>query len=502
MVKHFSFVLLFVLTLHGTTLHLAMSSNPSRINPLLATDSASATISDLLFNGLVKYDKQGKHLIGDLARSYYFENNTTLHFILRRNVRWHDGAAFTANDVKFTFELLFDKRLFSPYTQTFRAVASVEVIDDYHLVVHYKRPYFKAVEIWSMGMVPKHILENEKSIMSSTFNTHPIGTGPYTLSSMVLSQAIRLDAFDDYFEHRPYIDTIEYRVVADATTRFLLLKTHKLDVDSLEPMQLQRQVDKAFFTHYNKAELLAHAYTYVGFNLRRKPFSDKRVRQALNLAINRQEIIDLIFLGHAIPCSGPFLPGSASFNAQVSPALYDPKRAKALLEEAGFTKEHPLRFELATSNSSTIRPLVAEIIQQQLARIGVEVKLKILEWQAFLNTVVFPRQFDTVLLGWSLSLQPDPYLLWHSDSDAAGKFNFIGYHNKVVDQQIIAMQQAVNPADIAKYGQKIFANIVADVPYIFLYIPNDIRIYNRQLQPIEPTINGIMHNLIEWKKGE
>jgi peptide/nickel transport system substrate-binding protein len=265
-------------------------------------------------------------------------------------------------------------------------------------------------------------------------------------------------------------------------------------------MQFERQVDREFFEKFRSIEQISHSYTYLGFNLRLKKFKDPRVREALSLGIDREELVDILFLKHAQVCSGPFLPGGASFNADVGVPKQDIKRAKELLSQAGYDKKNPLTFEIATSNSSSIRPYAAQILQQQLSKIGVKVTLRIMEWQAFLNMVVFPRKFETVLLGWALSLSPDPYLLWHSDNDKAGAFNFIGYHNTKVDTLIETMQSTIDREKLAEIQKEIFAKIVADNPYLFLYIPNSITIVDKSIKNIKPTINGIWHNQIEWEK--
>ena len=483
----------------ASTLHLAISANPSRINPIIATDSASGEIAGFIFNGLVKYDKDGRNIVGDLAESYTFENNTTLLFHLRRGVKWHDGAPFTSRDVVFTYEIINDPSVVSPYTSTFRMVKSVTAVDSHTVRVVYKQPYFKALETWMMGILPYHLLKDEKNMMSSAFNLHPVGTGPYRLKKLLFSQAIELEAFDDYFEHRPKIDTISFHVIPDPMTRFLMLTSGELDIGQLEAMQYERQVDKAFFGRFRTIEAISHSYTYLGFNLRLEKFKDPRVRRALSLAIDRQEMVDILFLGHGRVCTGPFLPGGPAFNADVKAPRPDLARARALLAAAGYDAAHPLAFEIATSNSSSVRPYAAQIIQHQLARIGVKVTLRIMEWQAFLNMVVFPRKFDTVLLGWSLSLTPDPYLLWHSDNDKPGAFNFVGYRNAEVDRLIERMQTTVDRKRLSAIWKAIFAKVAEDDPYLFLYIPNDITVASRKITHIEPAINGIWHNYIEWK---
>ncbi len=486
----------------ASTLHLSTSSNPSRINPILATDSASSEIVNHIFNGLVKYDKDAKNIISDLASTFYFEDNVTLIFELKSGVKWQDGEPFSAKDVLFTYELINSPQVVSPYTSTFRMVKSVEVLDELKLKVTYKEPYFKALELWMSGILPYHLLKDEKNIMSSRFNTHPVGTGPYRLTKLEFSKNIELSAYDDYFEHRAKIDKIIYHVIPDANTRFLMLKTQKIDIGSLEAMQIERQIEASFFDNYKVIEEIAHAYTYLGMNLRREKFQDPRVREALSLAVDRDELVDILFMGHGQVCTGPFLPGGPSFNSAVKAPTQNLKRARELLKEAGYDEVNPFSFEIATSNSSSIRPYAAQILQHQLAKVGVEVTLRVMEWQAFLNTVVFPREFDTVLLGWSLSLSPDPYLLWHSDSDKPGAFNFIGYHNKKIDGLIETMQGTIEREELAKIQQQIFADVVADNPYLFLFIPNSIQVVDKKIKHIEPTLNGIWHNYIEWEIEE
>jgi len=483
----------------ASTLHLSTSSNPSRINPILATDSASSEIANHIFNGLVKYDKNAKEIIGDLADKFYFEDNVTLIFELKKDVKWQDGAPFSAKDVLFTYELINAPQVVSPYTSTFRMVKSVEVINEHKLKVTYKEPYFKALELWMSGVLPEHLLKDENNIMSSKFNTHPIGTGPYQLTKLEFSKNIELTANPTYFEHKPKIEKIIYHVIPDANTRFLMLKTQKVDIGSLEAMQIERQIEPSFFNNYKVIEEIAHAYTYLGFNLRREKFQDPRVREALSLAIDREELVDILFMGHGQVCTGPFLPGGPSFNKTVQVPKQNVVKAIALLKAAGYDENNPFTFEIATSNSSSIRPYAAQILQHQLAKVGVEVKLRVMEWQAFLNMVVFPREFDTVLLGWSLSLTPDPYLLWHSDSDRPGAFNFVGYHNKKVDTLIETMQGTTERKALAKIQQMIFKEVVGDNPYLFLFIPNSIQVVNKKIEPIEPTLNGIWHNYIEWQ---
>ncbi len=498
--KGLFFLLAIFFSLQASTLHLSLSSNPSRLNPLLSTDSASGEITSFLFNGLVKWDKYQKKIIPDLAESFFFKDEKTLVFRLRKNVKWHDGEPFTADDVVFTYKTIISPTIATPYATSFRFVKSVKKLDDYSVEVRYKKPYFKALETWMMGIIPKHILQNEKNIMNSKFNTHPVGTGPYKLARLEFSKDIVLQANDDYFKHRPNIDKISFHVIADNMTRFLMLKSKQLDIGALSPIEYERKLPKGFKKDFNIFENVALAYTYLGFNLKKKKFQDPRVREALSLAIDRDEIVDIMFFGHAKVCRGPFLPTSIAFNQKVKKPKRDLQKARRLLKAAGYDKNNPLVFEIATSNSNPTRPYVAQILQHQLQQAGVVVKLRIMEWQAFLNMVVFPRKFDTVLLGWGLSPTPDPRLFWHSKSDIKGGFNFIGYHNDEVDALIEKSETVVDRKELAKIWKKMFALIVADNPYLFLYIPTSISAVSKKIHNIEALPSGYWHNYIDWIK--
>ncbi|MDQ1243743.1 MAG: peptide/nickel transport system substrate-binding protein [Campylobacterota bacterium] len=466
----------------------------------MATDSGSSEITGFLFNGLVKYDKDLSTIIGDLAEEFYFEDEKTLIFKLHKNVKWHDQESFGAKDVVFTYDVLVSSKISSPYSANFRFVKSVEAVDEFTVKVIYKEPYFKALETWMMGILPEHILRDEQNLMNSSFNTNPIGTGAYKLHQLEHSKNIILSAFDDYFEGRAKIDTISFHVIADPMTRFMMLKSGALDVGSIEPMQYERQLKSDFFEKFNIYENISQSYAYLGFNLRLEKFKNPKVREALSLAIDREELLQILFFDHAKVCSGPFLPGTKAFNESVKAPLLDIKKAKKLLKEAGYDEKNPLTFEIATSNSSDIRPYAAQILQHQLKKAGVIVTLRVMEWQAFLNMVVFPHKFDTVLLGWGLSPTPDPYMFWHSDNDKQGGFNLVGYHNPKINKMIEESQSMVDGEKLTAVWREMFKIITDENPYLFLYIPNSITTVGKNIKNVEPSPSGIWHNYIKWEK--
>ncbi len=499
--KFLTYYLLLLTYLSASTLNLSMSSSPSRLNPILANDSASSEISDWLFNGLFKYDKDGTPTV-DLAKSYEFKTPTHLIIKLKEDVLWHDNVKFTSKDVIFTYEKIIDPKVFNSIKSNFQQVKSVKALDDYTIEVIYSQAYFKALETWMVGILPYHILKDEENIMTSSFNKNPIGTGSYKLKEFKTAQDIELIANENYFEGKPKIDKILYKFLPDPNTSFLYLKQKNLDIGGLSPMQIDRQIDDTFKKNYTIIQKPSFAYTYLGFNLKDEKFKDIRIRQALSLAIDRQELVDILFFGYGQICNGPFLPNSFAFNDNVKAITQNIEKAKALLKEAGYDENNPFTFELVTNTGNDIRINTAQILQYQLQKAGVIMKIRVMEWQAFLNTVVHPRNFETVLLGWALALMPDAYPLWHSSSDKLGGFNLVSYKNEKVDKLIEKGSETIDKNELGKIYKELFQIISDDLPYLFLYIPDAITVINKDIKNIEPSFIGIMHNQKDWELEE
>jgi len=499
--RNFNILILFLFNfifLNASSLHLSISSSPSRLNPILATDSASGEIAGWIFNSLVKYDKDAK-IVPELAKEWKFIDKKTLIFKLKENIKWSDGKPFTADDVVFTYKLITSPKVFTPYADEFRYVKDVIKLDDYTIKVIYKKPYFKALNTWMTSIVPKHILQNEKNIMTSSFNQHPIGTGPYTINGFEINKDITLKANKNYFIHKPNIDKIVYHYIPDPATNFLMLKTKKLDVGGLSPLQVERQLDKDFKKYYKIYEKISNGYTYLGFNLKNKKFKNPKIREAIDLAINKKELVDILFFGHGKVCNGPFMPGTWAYNPEVK-SSFNPQKAKEILKKLGYDKKHPFEFTITTNSNNDTRVYAVQIIQHQLEKVGIKVHIRTMEWQAFLNTVVMPKHFEAVVLGWGLSLSPDAYSIWHSEGAKKGGFNFVNYKNKEVDSLIKKAETTIDTKKLSKMYKKIFKLIVKDHPYVFLYIPNSIIAVNKKIKNVSPSIIGIMHNEIDWIK--
>lgn len=474
------------------------------LNPVLSSDSASNDINGLVYNGLVKYDKDIK-LVGDLAESWKVERGgLSITFRLRKGVRWHDGKPFTAEDVLFTYKQLRDPKVPTPFSSDFEDIASVTAPDPYTIQVLYKRAFAPGLASWGMGILPKHIYE-KGDLKTNPANRKPIGTGPYRFKEWKTDQYILLDANPDYFEGRPHISRYVYRIIPDQAVQFLELRNQSLDAMTLTPDQFKAY--DSMFERHQRFRYPAFKYIYFGFNLRNPLFKDLRVRQALAYAIDRPTMVQGIVLGLGQAISGPFPVSSWAYNAEVTPLPYDPERAKALLAEAGWQPNakgklyqdgKPFKFTLMTNQGNKVRELCAEVIQQQLSAVGIEVEIRIIEWSTFIREYLDKKNFEAVVMGWQVGRDPDNYAMWHSSQQKEGQYNFCSYSNPAVDRLLDEGRQTFDFKKRQQIYHQIHRAIAEDLPYIFLYSPDDTLAIGKRFVGPEVAPAGIAWNFIDW----
>jgi len=480
----------------------------SNLIPLLASDKPSHDIAGLVYNGLVKYDKN-MNTVGDLAESWDISvSGLIITFHLRKGVLWHDGRPFTAADVLYTYQVTIDPKTPTAYAGDFLKVKKAEVLDDYTFRVTYDQPFAPALISWGSSILPKHLLAG-LDITKSPLTRHPIGTGPYKFKEWVAGQKIVLVANPDYFEGRPYIDGYITRIIPDMATLFLELRGEGIDISGLSPLQFTRQTEnKLFRTKFNKYRYLSFAYTYLGYNLKNPLFTDKRVRQAISYAINKEEIISGVLLGLGKPATGPFKPETWAYNGNVKTYNFNPQKARELLKDAGWQDINgdgvlekdgkPFVFELVTNQGNETRQKCAEIIQRQLAEVGITVKIRILEWAAFVNDFINKRRFDAVLMGWTIPPDPDAYDVWHSSKTSPEELNFISYKNSEVDDLLEKGRNTFDQKERKKYYDRFQEILAEDQPYTFLYVPDALIIISKRFRGITPAPIGLDYNFIKW----
>ncbi len=496
------------LSIYGDALSSSSIAEPINLIPAISSDSASHQVAGYIYNGLVKYDKD-LNLTGDLASKWEIsKDNKSITFYLKKGVKWHDGVEFTAEDVKFTYEFMISDDTPTSYDGDFRKIKDFQVIDDYTVKVTYDKPYAPALNSWGMWIMPSHLLKNT-SATKSTLQRKPIGTGPYILDEWDTGKSITLKAFDDYFEGKPKIERIIFRIIPDQATQFMELLNGSIDIMGLNPMQAAKQTSNSrYINQYNTYSYLDSAYTYVGYNLRKAPFDDVLVRRALSYATPKEDIVNGIIFGKGQVATGPYKPNTYWYNPNVERYDYNIEKAKSLLAQAGYKDSNndgilekngkKLQFDLITNQGNTTRSQIAEILQRSWAEIGVKVNIRILEWATFINEYINKGNFDAIVMGWNIVQDPDIFDVWSSSRCGGNGLNFICYKNEEVDRLLEVGQSTYDNAERKKAYDKIQEILAEDAPYTFLYVPDSNTALSKRFRNINPAPAGISYNFIDW----
>lgn len=478
------------------------------MNPFLSTDVYSAIINGFIFDSLVRADPDTGAPYPWLAQKWDVSaDGLTYTFHLRTDVKWQDGQPFTADDAKFTYETILD-----PKTQTVRKslydkVKAFTVVDPHTLQVELKQVYCPfLISSMTMGIVPKHLLQNSPDINKDPFNTKsPVGTGPYKFVEWASGDHVTLQANPDYWGGAPKIGQFIYKVVPNATVVAQQLKTGEIDMAGIEPKDL---ADLQKQPNLNVVSTAALNYEYVGYNEARPLFQDKSVRQALTYALNRQAMIDKILFSQGSILNAPMPASSWAYNPSVPSYAFDPAKAKAVLKAAGWAlgsdgvqqkNGQPLKFTAIYSSNSQQLGQIMTVAQQQWKDIGAAVDLKPMDFDALLDVVNKTRDFDAVSLGWSLGLDPDQTSIWSSDQIKSG-FNFIAYKSATVDkllQEGVSLPGCDQAKRKAIYGQ-FQQTIAEDQPYTFLYSPTTLTVVNKRVHGTHITPFTTFWNIQNW----
>ena len=489
----------------------ASIGDASNLIPMIAGDQTSHDVAGQLYLSLLKYDRD-LNLIGQLAESWQIsKDNLSITFKLRPNLKWSDGIAFTASDCLFTLQLMQDKNTQSPYKSDYTLVKKAEALDSRTFVVHYDKIFSPALASWaSLAILPQHVFKDE-NIMNTKLSRHPKASiGPYFLESWQTQQSITLTANPNYYDGDVWIKERITRIIPDPATQFLELSAGKVDMMNLTPTQYTRLFDNnsRLKNEYERYKYLGFSYTYLGFNLNHKPFDDLRVRQAIAYAIDRQELVDGVLLGLGESLATPYKPGTTWVNQSIKPRKLDLNKAKDLLSSAGWVKEtgqtyvtkdgKPLSFTILTNNGNKKRADTATIIQQRLKDVGIEVNVRLVEWSAFIENFINKRDFDAVILGWSLSPEPDQYNIWHSSQTGERQFNFLSYNNPKVDEALIKARETFDIEERKAWYDIMQEQIHEDAPIVFLYAGYSLPAIHKRIQGIDPAPSGIGHNSEKW----
>ncbi|MDR2351932.1 MAG: peptide-binding protein [Deltaproteobacteria bacterium] len=483
-------------------------ADATNLIPALASDTSSTAVTGYIYRGLVKYDKN-LNLVGDLAESWEISpDKLSITFHLKKNILWQDGTPFTSADCLFTWQLMKDPMTPTPYGEDFTQISEAETPDPHTFKVTYKRTLASALTTWSFNIMPKHLMEGV-NLDESPLARNPVGNGPFKLQSWDVGQRIVLTASDSIETGRPPLNSLVIRYIPDVATQMMELRVGNLDMMTLTPDQWEQANKNPKITQdYNFFKSLSFSYTYLGFNMKDSRLSDKLVRQAIAYAINKDSILNGVLSGYGELANGPFRPQMWAYNKNIKPYPYDPEKAKALLTEAGwvdtdrdgYVDKDGNRFVLTIlfNQGNNTRESTGIVIQDNLKDVGIEVKLRVVEWASLTKEFLDKHNFEAVIMGWTIPLNPDLYDVFNSKKVNHGELNFISYANPEVDELIDVGRFNLEQNVRKKAFDRIQEIFYEDVPYVFLFIPDNLTVVSKRFVGPEVAPLGFGFNIEDW----
>jgi peptide/nickel transport system substrate-binding protein len=469
------------------TLRLALINDPI-LNPVLAPDLGSILVNKVIFPGLVRPDEQLRP-VPDLATSWTVsEDGKVYTFALRRGVKWHDGAPFTARDVQFTFERILDPRSGGFLYSDFTPIDRIETPDSFTVRFVLKTPFaaFLTLLGYNSGIIPEHAFGGRPIASHTAFNRgKPIGTGPFRAVSAVPGSSLTLEPNPDYYGDRPRLAGITFKLVPDANAQIAALRAGELDLVTLEPASLPG-VEGVDGLELRQATVPQHYF--VGFNQRLPLFKPPAVRRALELSANRRAIVDGVLKGAADLPVGTIPVAMGDWFADSLPrATQDTALALRLLAEAGWrrgadrrlrnTRGDPFRFTLQVDKGNPSREQAALALQQDWKAMGMDVAIQTVEFAALVRDNLQPGKYDAILIWWTTPPDPDQYSYY-----STGQINNnVAYSNSRADSLLLAGKSETDPARRRAIYTAFQALELEDPPVLVLYYPREIQAMTTRL---------------------
>lgn len=473
------------------------SGDYTRINPAM---DEHGEINVLLFNGLTAHNDKNEVIPG-LAKSWdYDEDSYTYTFHLEEGVKWHDGEAFSAEDVKFTIEAIMNPDNESENAPNFEDVKEIKVLDENTVAFTLEAPNVAFLDYMTMGILPKHLLEGE-NMQESDYFRNPVGTGPYKLKSWEEGQAITLEANKDYFKGAPNIDTIIFKIVVDDNAKAVQMESGELDLAQLTPKDAQNFKDKEGFVCY---DMLTSDYRGIMYNFANEYWQkNKDLIPAINYAIDRQAIIDAVILGQGMIAYGP-LQRNIYNNEDVEQYSFDPNKAEEVLVKAGCEKGddgyyyrdgEKVSFTINCKEGDQVRVDIAQAAAQQLKEVGIEMKVEIpakIDWGGQ----------EAFLIGWGSPFDADDHTYKVFGTGKGANYN--AYSNKLVDKYLTEARQTDDTDARKEAYAKFQEELAKDPAYTFIcYIDSNYVAKDRIEGISKDTILGhhgvgIFWNVAEW----
>jgi peptide/nickel transport system substrate-binding protein len=461
----------------GGTVREGVIGTPRFINPVLATSDQDLDMVALVFAGLTKKEGTGS-IVLDLAESIT-ESEDKLHYdiILKQRARFHDGEPVTSDDVIYTISLIQNPAIKSPHRVLFEGV-TIDKVSDREFTVNLKKPFPLVMQAFTVGIVPKHVWKNltDEQISLSDYNIHAIGSGPFMIEGVRTDSGIPvsflLKAHESYTLGRPHLDSIELFMYQNE--KYLTQAFNDGDIDRLHGISPEKISTLSIATTSVQTSLLPRTFT-VFFNPNKADFlSDKKVRQALNLAINKEAIVQEILQGYGYVIETPY-----PFDLNQPKAIFDKEKARALLLESKYMKNasSTLTIDIATANTPEMKA-VADRIKTDWADIGVTVNVLVYEFADLNQTIIKERDYEALLFGTLTRTPSDLYAFWHSSQRAYPGLNISNYVSNKLDKNLTTLREDDNELNRVTAYDSVRSEFMDEVPGIFLYAPSLIYVAN------------------------
>jgi peptide/nickel transport system substrate-binding protein len=488
----------------GGTLRVALEAEPPSLNYQLdPLDNWAKKIDQLVYDSLARPDPVSFQHQPRLAERWDVSpDGLTYTFHLRHGVRWHDGRPFSADDVVFTFEVLRDVRSKTVSIRSFlEPLSRCEAVDPYTVRFTFARPYWMALDVAGEILIyPRHVYAR------GDFNTHPanrapVGTGPFRFVRWATGSAISLQRNDAYWGEKPRLERIEFVYVPDPNVRLQLLTRGELDViERVTPEAWARVTpDPEVARRFWRLRHVPSSLQWIGWNEARALFADSRVRRALTMLIDRDDVVNGLRLGLDRVAGSWFYPGAPEHDPSLAPLPYDPRAAEAMLDEAGW-KRGPdgvrakdgvrASFTFLYPAGSAFYEQLAAVLRVDLEQAGLEVQAARLEWAVFTERLR-KHEFDACSLLWQMDPRSDPYQIWHSSAVDGGS-NYIGFKSVALDALLEQARAELDPGKRAALYRQLSVVLRDEQPYTLLFNRYNLSLVSKTLGGIRSTPYGIL----------
>lgn len=469
-----------------------IGGEPTTLSPLSASDAFTSSVHSYIFESLVDRDIDTYEWKPALATEWKIsDDKKVFEFKLRQGVKWHDGQEFTAEDVKYSYDVIFSDDFKAVQIRSYyEAVSKVEVLDKYTVRFTVKDDYFQNFDVCAgITVLPKHFYSNAEN--KKEFGRKVIGTGPYILSKYDKGQKLILVQNPDWWgrndekEKGSYvIKKINLRMVQEENVQLELLKKGDLDFQPLRPEGfLKKTVGKIWDDKIVKVKTenkSPKGFSFIAMNLKNPILKDREVRKALSMLFNRPLMLDKFEYNMAEFATGPVYVQSDYANPNVKPIEFNPNEALKVLNKAGWkdTDKDGLLDKMIngkkTNLSITILEPLADVVKyltifkEDASKVGVEINIKTIEWNSFVK-LLDEKNFEAVRLAWTGQVEWDPKQIWHTSSIAGAGSNFISYSNPEVDKLIDQARKVYEREKRIPMLHRVHEMISNDYPYIWWF---------------------------------